>query len=58
MIEKVLETIVDRVMKVHLLYGSIDVSMFYHSGKLVKYEFNVSETTIINEKNEKEANHE
>jgi hypothetical protein len=54
MLNKIIKTIIDRILKEFPSYGSIYVRFFFHDGRFVKYEFDKSETIVINEDKQNE----
>jgi hypothetical protein len=53
MLKKMLEALTDRVIRELPYFGSINIKLFFHQGRFVKYEFDKSETTVIPEQAQK-----
>ena len=49
MLDLILKKILDRVLIERPQFGSIYIRFFFHEGRFVKFEFDKSETTVINE---------
>jgi hypothetical protein len=49
MLNKILSIIMSRIVKEQPFFGSIYVRFYFHDGRFVKYDFDRSETTVINE---------
>ena len=53
MLRKIIMVILDRLLKdPPPSYGSINVRLFFHEGRFVKYEYEKSETTVMKHEEE------
>jgi hypothetical protein len=51
MVNEILETIKKRVTNEHPKFGELKIIFTFHSDKLVKYIFEKSDITLVNEEN-------
>ena len=54
MINLIFKKIFARVLNERPHFGSIYIRFFFHEGRFVKYEFDKSETIVINEEKQNE----